>query len=75
MLVGAVYLTHANEIGIAVLKASRRQGFGTEILEAMLERHPKEKLLANISPQNSKSSVLFGKLGFELKQLTMVRES
>lgn len=61
--VGAVYLTHAREIGVGILKRWRRQGYAAHAVRALMKRHP-GRFLANINPTNEPSIALFHKLGF-----------
>jgi RimJ/RimL family protein N-acetyltransferase len=68
--VGAIYLSKQNEIGVGILTRHRRRGYGQAAIRAMVERHPGERLVANINPENHRSIAVFKKLGFRLLQLT-----
>lgn len=71
--VGCAYLSHQREIGISILKTHRGLGYGTEAVKQVMAAHP-GKFLANINPQNNKSQVMFGKLGFKPLQVTLIHE-
>lgn len=77
--VGAVYLTHRNEIGIAIRIVHQGHGMGTAVLREFLQSVkplPAEPglrvghFLANINPGNLRSKRLFERNGFRLKQVT-----
>ena len=79
LYVGALNLTKHNEIGIAILKRYQRQGYARAAIEyviANLTPFPPvpglrgARWLANISPQNEASVLMFQKLGFSLIQHT-----
>lgn len=77
--VGALYLTHRNEIGIAVLKAHQKKGYAFAAIRQVLRtieplpglpavRRPRYS--ANVAPGNLRSRALFEKLGGRLLQVT-----
>lgn len=77
--VGAVYLTHRNEVGVFILKASRRCGHALNALEELVrafdplpaqasDRQP--YFVAHVAPGNQASKALFEKLGARLIQMT-----
>jgi len=68
--VGAIYLTHANEIGIFILKKFQGLGLAQKAIKALMEELPQERYLANINPSNERSIGLFTKLGFKHIQNT-----
>ena len=68
--IGNVYLTKMNEIGIFILKSIKIKGIGTIILEKLLKMNPRTQYLANVNPENKKSSAFFKKNGFKLIQHT-----
>lgn len=70
--VGAVYLTYAGEVGIAVDRAHQKVGIAKEALRWMMERH-EGRLLANVSPFNVISRSMFEGLGWKLVQVTYER--
>ena len=63
-VVGAVYLTPADEIGVFVFKKFQGRGHARQAIEALMKAHPRERYLANIAPGNDPSLNLFKKLGF-----------
>ena len=68
--VGAVSLTHKNEVGIAILKDYQRKGYARRAIEELLRLYPEKPLLANVAPANYSSQLLFLNLGGSLIQLT-----
>lgn len=71
--VGSIYITHKNEIGIAIFKKYQGQGLGSEALKMISEMYPNAQLLANINPNNKRSIAFFRKHGFEHIQNTYSR--
>ncbi len=67
---GACYLSKQNEIGVFVFKEHQGNGYGRAAIEALIKLHGPRRYLANVAPANTKSSELFGKLGFRLIQHT-----
>lgn len=65
-IVGSVYLTHNNEIGVFVLKAHQRMGYARQAIEALMTAQPRDHYLANIAPGNEASIRLFERMGFGL---------
>lgn len=74
-IVGAVYLTRMDEIGIFIFKEHHGKGYGTQAVKMLMEKHPRDKFLANMNPENYKSSGMFRKLGFKHIQNTYCYES
>lgn len=72
VIVGSIYLSFTNEIGIAIFKKHRRMGYAREAIKTLIAMFPHERaFLANINPVNAKSIMLFkNTLGFELIQET-----
>ena len=68
--VGAIYLTHDNEIGIGILQAHRGKGYANEAILRLKQEHFGERLLANVAPGNAESAALFKNLGFKCIQHT-----
>jgi RimJ/RimL family protein N-acetyltransferase len=77
--IGYISATHANEIGIVLLKAWRFHGFGQEVVRELMRLHqplpaaPSVRnghWLANIAPNNLPSVAMFQKLGFRWIQAT-----
>ena len=73
-VVGAIYLTDEREIGIAVFKKHRGNGYATEAIDELKKLHP-GNFLANINPLNEPSMNLFMKTGFKHIQNTLIHES
>lgn len=69
-IVGAVYLTRAAEIGIFIFKAHQGRGYGKRAVQLLRQRHPGERLLANVNPANKRSRRMFEKIGGTLLQVT-----
>lgn len=70
---GAVYLTHAREIGVGVLKSYRGQHYGVNAVRMLMQKHP-GRFLANVNPANARSLQLFQNLGFRQLQVTYAFE-
>ncbi len=68
--IGSAYLSHNNEIGIAIKSEYQRQGLAKTAIEELMRQHPKPRYLANISPLNAESTKLFMQLGFNHIQNT-----
>jgi len=63
-VVGAVYLTPADEIGVFVFKEYHGWGHARRAIGALVKAHPRERYLANIAPGNGPSLNLFKKFDF-----------
>lgn len=63
-VIGTVYLTRADEIGISLFKEFQGRGYAQRAIEALMKAHPRERYFANIAPDNDSSLSLFKKLGF-----------
>lgn len=74
-VVGAIYLSHRNELGPGILKAHQRKGYGEAGCIAMMEKHGQRRYLWNVNPQNAGSIALAKKLGFRLVQHTYALEA
>lgn len=68
--IGSIYLTHMNEIGISLARGFHKKGIGTKALRLIMKMNPRDRYLANISPQNKKSIKFFTKNQFQLIQYT-----
>ena len=66
--IGSIYLSKQNEIGIFLDKKFFNKGVGTEALKLLIKKHPRERFIANINPNNKKSIKFFKKHGFKLIQ-------
>lgn len=69
-IVGACYLSHQNEIGVAIYKSWRGKGYGPQAIKALIEKHGPRRYLANINPRNEPSARVFSNLGFKIVQHT-----
>lgn len=69
--VGAVYMTHRRELGVAILRGERRKGYAEAALRALRRIAGPGTMLANINPENGASLRLFAKLGGRTIQHTM----
>jgi len=69
-ILGAVYLTKSNEIGVHIFREHQSNGVGPWAVEAIMLKHGKRKYLANVSPKNLRSANMFCKLGFNMVQAT-----
>ena len=74
-VVGSVYLTLKDEIGIFIFNEYHSKGYGSQAIKLLMEKHPRDRYLANMNPENYKSSGMFMKLGFKHIQDTYVYES
>jgi RimJ/RimL family protein N-acetyltransferase len=68
--VGACYLSKQDEIGIFILKAYQRKGYGRRAVQALVSKHGPRRFLANINPRNERSAEMFSRMGFKLVQHT-----
>jgi len=66
-MIGAVYLTRANEIGIFLLEKYRNQGYGKQAITRLMVRHPEKEYYANIAPTNQPSLAMFSKIGIPIQ--------
>ena len=73
IIVGAIYLTKQNEVGIFIFRRHRGLGYGTRAVLMLAEKHKGKQILANIAPSNTSSRAMFEKLGFTLIQHTFER--
>lgn len=66
--VGAIYLTKANEIGVAVFNEHQKQGIAPTAIKMLMAMPIGEqcRYLANINPKNEPSIRMFERLGFTL---------
>jgi RimJ/RimL family protein N-acetyltransferase len=69
-IVGNVYLTHANEIGVFLFKEHQHRGYGASAVTELIEHHGPGIFLANINPANEFSQRMFERLGFRFVQKT-----
>ena len=67
---GSIYLSSQNEIGIFIKKSFQSKQLENIALRKMIQKNPKKRYLANVSPQNKKSIRFFKNNGFKLIQHT-----
>ena len=67
---GSIYLSKQNEIGIFLINEMKGKGLGKIVLELLMNRHPRPRYLANVSPNNKQSLKFFEKNNFKLIQYT-----
>lgn len=81
--VGSIYLGHDNSIGVAVLRAFQKKGYGSMAIELLMEKHEplpglpscrSKHFVANIAIGNDASERLFAKLGFQTIQTVMAKK-
>ena len=69
-LIGQIYLTHLNEIGIHIISEERGHSFGSQAVHKLISFYGTGRYLANIAPANVASQDFFRSLGFKLIQYT-----
>jgi len=69
-IVGQVYLTARNEIGVQIYWNQQRRGYGSAARDALLDVAGPGEYLANVNPKNKRSAHLWLSKGFELVQYT-----
>lgn len=69
-IVGSIYLSKTNEIGIFLLRAHQGRGLGKKAVQTLMKRHPRKRFLANINPRNGNSIAMFEGMGFRHIQNT-----
>lgn len=73
-LVGACYITRANEIGVHIHHNFQHRGFGSRTVKKLMLMHGPRKWKANISPENHSSQCMFATLGFRQLQQVWVKD-
>ena len=68
--VGSLYITTQNEIGIFIKKSFQDKQIGSVVLKKLIQKNPKKRYLANVSPKNKNSINFFKKNKFKLIQYT-----
>ena len=68
--VGSIYITTQNEIGIFIKKSFQDKQIGSVVLKKLIQKNPKKRYLANVSPKNKNSINFFKKNKFKLIQYT-----
>lgn len=69
-LVGTIYLTNQDEVGITINQGLLGLGYGQAAVKALMKAHPKKAYFANVAPRNKASRGFFEKLGFKLMHAT-----
>jgi len=68
-IVGSIYLTKDNEIGISIFIDYHRQGFARKAIRKLMGLHD-GPFYANVNPRNRASSEMFERIGFKHIQNT-----
>jgi RimJ/RimL family protein N-acetyltransferase len=74
-IVGAIYLSRQDEIGIGIFNAHQGKGHASRAIALLMRERGPRRFLANIAPANEPSHKLFEKLGFRLIQHTYSLEA
>lgn len=74
-IVGAIYLSKQDEIGVFLYRKFRGMGYGCRAILALMDKHGSRRYLANINPRNDPSRSLFVSLGFTVCQHTYEKRS
>lgn len=74
-IIGAAYLTHANEIGVWIFQRWHRRGFGQHAVKSLMAKHGARRYIANVAPDNVTSREMFEGLGFKHVQNTFALET
>ncbi len=69
-MIGNIYLSKLDEVGIFVKKEHKGSGAGSEALKLLLVNHKGKRILANINPENYRSIDFFTGKGFKHIQNT-----
>lgn len=70
-IVGSIYLTVKDEIGLFIFNAHKGKGYGKAAINLLMEMYPRDRYLANINPNNEASKAFFSGLGFTTLQETL----
>ena len=68
--IASIYLTSQNEIGIFIKKTHQNKHLGGIIMSKLIQKNPRERYLANVSPKNKISENFFKSYGFKFIQKT-----
>ena len=68
--IASIYLTSQNEIGIFIKTTHQNKNLGGVIISQLIEKNPRERYLANVSPKNKMSEKFFKSHGFKFIQKT-----
>lgn len=69
-IVGSVYVSKRDEVGIFVFNRHQRRGYGREALEWVRHTFRDRQLFANINPENEASRAFFERHGARFIQVT-----
>ncbi len=72
VIVGVIYLSARDEIGIDIFEPYRARGIAPIAIDILKLRHPRPRYYANVAPGNVASRKLFERMGFGLIQYTFV---
>lgn len=73
-LVGSVYLSKRDELGVSIFRKWQGRGYASEALCMLMCLHPRARFYANVNPANDKSIALFTALNFKHVQNTYAVE-
>lgn len=73
-ILGYVYLSRQNEIGVRLFRKHQGRGVGSWAVTVLMNTHGKQRYLANIAPGNKASARMFQRLGFTHIQNTFALE-
>jgi hypothetical protein len=68
--IASIYLTSQNEIGIFIKTTHQNKNLGGIIMSQLIQKNPRERYLANVSPKNKTSEKFFKSYGFKFIQKT-----
>ena len=68
--IASIYLTSQNEIGIFIKKTHQNKNLGGTIMSELIQKNPRGRYLANVSPKNKTSEKFFKFHGFKFIQKT-----
>lgn len=66
--IGSIYLSKQDEIGISIIKTMQGKGFDQIALEILMDKHPRDRFIANCNPKNKKLISFWKKNKFKLVQ-------
>lgn len=72
IVVGATYITHANELGIFIFNKYKGNGYAQVAINLIMDLY-EGPFLANINPDNLASRAFFSELGFKMIQVTYAK--
>jgi RimJ/RimL family protein N-acetyltransferase len=70
LIVGSIYLSKQDEIGVFLFRAFQGHGYGPAAIKELMRRTPRRRYLANLNPANDRSKAMFERLGFRHVQET-----